>query len=79
VAVYCHKDIGLYLRGLAGQRVHAPDRITIVEVDRRFADAVAAKLERRNALAISVTEGQLYVDMGGESFSTALVRHAWPG
>ena len=78
VVVYCHKDVRHYLRTLAGQKVHAPARITIVEIDRRFVDAVAAKVERRTALALSVTEGQLNVDVGGEAFDAELVRHAFP-
>jgi uncharacterized protein YaeQ len=78
VVVYCHKDVNLYLRGLAGQKVHAPERVAIVALDRRFVDAVAAKLERRTTLAVSVTEGEVYVDVGGEAFTTTLVRHALP-
>ena len=79
VVVYCHKDVGMYLRGLGGQKVHAPERVSIVEVDRRFVEAVAAKVERRTAMSLTVTEGQLFVDIGGESFSATLVRHALPG
>ncbi len=78
VVVYCHKDVGPYFRTLAGQRVHAPERIAIVELDRAFVEAVAAKIERRNTLALSITEGQVYADIGGASFSAALVRHALP-
>jgi uncharacterized protein YaeQ len=78
VVVYCHKDIGLYLRGLGGQRVHAPDRVTLVALDRRFVEAAAARVERRTTLEVSVVEGQIYVDVGGASFTTELTRHAFP-
>jgi uncharacterized protein YaeQ len=77
VAVYCHKDVALYLRNLTGQRVHNADRLRIVEVDRRFIEAAAAKVERRTALTVSVTEGTLYLDVGGASFTTALPVHAF--
>lgn len=79
VVVYCHKDLALYVRTLAGQRVHAPERVEIVELDRAFVAALAAKVERRTTLSLSVTEGQLYADVGGESHTAALVRHGFPG
>lgn len=78
VVVYCHKDLGIYVRNLAGQKVHAPERVTLVGLDRRFVEAVAGKVERRTTIAISVNEGELYVDVGGESFSTQLVRQGFP-
>ena len=78
VSVYCHKDIGLYLRSLAGQKIHAPERVAIVAFDRRFIDAVAAKIARRTTMDLSVTEGELYLDIGGESFTTTLARHPLP-
>ena len=79
VVVYCHKDISLYLRNLTGQRVHAPEKVRIVALDRRFIETVAAKITRRTTLAVSVTEGQIYLDIAGESFTMALVDHALPG
>lgn len=79
VVVYCHKDVDIYLRNLSGQKIHAPERVSVVALDRRFLEALAAKIERRTPLAISVTEGVLYVDAGGESFSTTPTRHSPPG
>lgn len=79
VVVYCHRDAPGYLRSLAGQRVHAPDRVTIVEIERKFLDAIVDKLERRTRMALSITEGQLYVDLHGVSLTSAVVRHAFPG
>ncbi|MDP2305597.1 MAG: YaeQ family protein [Pseudomonadota bacterium] len=78
VVVYCHKDVGPYFRTLGGQKVYAPERITIVELERAFVEACANKVERRTTLALSVTEGQMYLDIGGESFTSPLVRHALP-
>ena len=75
VVVYCHKDPALYLRGLAGQKVHAPERVTIVVRDRRTIEAAAARVERRTTLSVSVTEGPLYLDVGDQSFVLELVRH----
>jgi uncharacterized protein YaeQ len=74
VVVYCHKDPAAYGRALAGQRVHAPERVTIVELDRGFIAEAAARIDRRTLLTVSVTEGQLYLDLGGVSTETTLVR-----
>lgn len=78
VVVYCHKDVNLYLRNLAGTRVHAPERVSIVEMDRRFIEGIAGKLTRRVTMSVSVSDGELYVDIGGEAFAMTLVRRALP-
>ena len=78
VAVYCHKDIGSFLRNVSGARMHAPERVAIVELDRDLIDALAAKLERRTRWTVSVNEGEIYVEVGGESVHATLHRHAWP-
>lgn len=78
VLVYCHKDTPHYLRSLYGQRVYAPDRIEIVELDPELITLLAEKIQRRTALNLTLTEGQLYLDIGGDSFTTTLVRHPFP-
>ena len=78
VVVYCHKEVHHYLRSLAGQKIYEPERITIVGLDRAFVGSAAAKIEKRTKMALSVTEGTLYVDIGGESFSAPLERLAVP-
>ncbi|MEQ1506513.1 MAG: YaeQ family protein [Myxococcota bacterium] len=74
VVVYCHKDIDAYLRSLAGHKIHASERVSVVEVDRALIAALVARLERRTALQLSVSEGTLYVDAGGEALAMPLVR-----
>ena len=78
VVVYCHKDLKAWFRALAGQRVHKPERVSIIELDRRFIAAATARVEKRTALSVSVNEGELYVDIGGESLATTLRRHPLP-
>lgn len=78
VAVYCHKEFHHYLRSLAGQKVHAPERITLIGLDRAFIAAAAALVEKRTALSVSVTEGTLYLDIGAASLSTPIDRRPWP-
>jgi uncharacterized protein YaeQ len=78
VAVYCHKDADAWLRGLAGHEVHEAESIGMYRFERAFVDAVAERLERRNTWALSVTEGALYLDVGGQTVEGAVERLAWP-
>ncbi|MEN9935644.1 MAG: hypothetical protein RLZZ387_2223 [Chloroflexota bacterium] len=74
-AVYTHRDVEQLLGQLAGKRIHRAEEIPIYTFERGFVGRVAALIERRTALAISVTERQLYVDIGGQSLSSALLVH----
>jgi len=78
VAVYCHKDADSWLRGLAGHEVHAAETIALHRIDKALVDALAAKLQRRNAWSLSVTEGALYLDVDGQTLVGAVERLAWP-
>jgi uncharacterized protein YaeQ len=79
VAVYCHKDAGAWLRSLAGHDVHRAESIALYELDRAFVGELAAGLERRNTWALSVTEGALYLDVGGRTLEGTVARLPWPG
>lgn len=65
--VYTHKDPRQLLRQLAGERIHRADSIEIRAIDRELIDALVARLDRRTAFALAVTDGHLYVTIGGES------------
>lgn len=78
VVVYCHKEIETYLRTLASHPVHGPEKITIVEIPRPLVAALAGALDRRTRLCISVNDGELYVDIGGEPLTAALVARPYP-
>lgn len=73
VAVYCHRNAESWLRGLAGQTVHAPEQIALYRFDAPFVDALANAVERRNTWSLSVTEGTLYLDRGGDDREQTLV------
>lgn len=78
VAVYCHKDEGSWLRSLAGHDVHRAESIALFRIERAFVDAVAERLERRNAWSLSVTEGTLYLEIGGQTLVGTVERLPWP-
>jgi uncharacterized protein YaeQ len=78
VVVWCHKDAPRWIAQLAGARIHAPERLRVVEVPRPLLAWLAERLDRRNRWALSRTEGELFVEVAGKTFSSALPVHPWP-
>lgn len=79
VAVYTYKDGAQLVRQLAGerdQRIHRAESIEIRAIDRALVDALVARLDRRTQLDLAVTDGHLYVTVGGETLDGAVERHA---
>ena len=74
-AVYTHRDVDQLLSQLSGKKIHRAETIPIYALDRRFVDQLAATIERRTALTLSVTERHLYVEAGGTTLDSALVEH----
>ena len=70
VAVYTHRDVRRLLDQYAGQRIHRAEHIPIYAFDRAFVEEVAAHLDRRSRLAITLTEGELFVDLDGRTWQT---------
>jgi uncharacterized protein YaeQ len=73
VAVYTHKDVGQFLRNLAGERIHNAEGLEIYAVDRALVAALASRLDRRVTFALSVSEGELYASIGADTL-TGVVR-----
>lgn len=75
VAIYTHRAIGQVLAQLNGQGIHRAGEIPVFEFGAGFVDEVAAALDRRVSLSMSVTERQVYFDVGGRSFHTEIIEH----
>jgi uncharacterized protein YaeQ len=75
VAVYTHHDPARLLRQLAGERIHRAEAIELYAIDRQLVAALAARLERRMAFSLSVTDRHLYVTLGSETLSGAVEAH----
>jgi len=75
VVVYTHKDPELLLRQLAGQRIHRPEAIELFSLERSLIAFCVARLQRRTALGMSVSEGQLYLSLGDEHATGRIERH----
>jgi len=76
VAVYMHRDPGQFLKSLAGERIHRVDALELYALDRALVSALAAKLERRMAFALSINERDLYVSIGTDTLTGAVRRCA---
>ena len=75
VAVYMHKDPANFVRQLAGERIHRAESLELLAVDRSLLDALVSHLDRRMTFDLSVTDGDLYLTVGGETISGRIQRH----
>ena len=74
VAVYTHKEPAVLLRQLAGERIHRAETIELYAFDRELIAGLVARLERRMAFDLSVTDAHLFVSMEGATLSGELER-----
>ena len=72
VAVYTHKAPAVLLRQLEGERIHRADAIELYAFDREIIDGLVARLERRMAFDLSVTDAHLFISMEGATLSGEL-------
>jgi len=74
VAVYTHKDPAQFLKQLAGKKIHNAAALELYAVDRALVSALVARLERRVTFAVSVSGRELYLTIGADNLSGAVVR-----
>jgi uncharacterized protein YaeQ len=79
VVVYTHKEPRQVLPQLMGERIHRVESLEFYSLDREMLARLAARLNRRLAFALSVSDDHLYLTVGDETFSGALERHAVGG
>ena len=74
VAVYTHKEPRIFLRAYEGERIHKAESLELYAVDRELLAEFVQRLERRMKFAMTVTDGQLFLDFGSDSVSGAVER-----
>lgn len=74
--IYTHRDPAKVMAPWAGKRIHESERIVLHSFDPGFIDAAVAVLERRNTMTLSITERQLYLELGGANLSSAVHDHS---
>lgn len=75
VAVYMHKHPGQFIKQLAGERIHRVDELELYAIDRDLIAALAARLERRMAFSLSINERELYLSIGSDTLTGAVLRY----
>src|SRR5688572_23416818 len=79
VAVYTHRDARQLLAQLSGAKIHRAEEIPIRCFDRRQIDEIAALIDRRTSLALTVTHGELFISIGERTFTLPMVEHRLEG
>jgi uncharacterized protein YaeQ len=74
--VYTHRDPAKVIALWAGKRIHRAESITLHSFDPGFIEAAAALVERRNAMTLSITERRIYLELNGETLSSAIHDHS---
>lgn len=74
VAVYTHKDVTQFVGRLRGERIHRVEELDLYALDRDLLTNLEARLARRMAFSLTVTEQHLYVSVGEESFTGVIER-----
>ena len=74
VAVYTHKDVDRLMANLAGERIHRAGEMEIYAVDRALVSTLAARLDRRLALTLSVQDRELFIAIGTENLTGTVTR-----
>jgi uncharacterized protein YaeQ len=78
VAVYTHKDPTQFLKQLAGERIHRVDALELYAIDRALVGALVARLERRVAFSLGISDRELYLSIGSDNLAGAVVRLHFP-
>lgn len=78
VALYTHKDPRTLFRNYEGAKIHKAEQIEVFAMDRDLLVALSTHLGRRNSWTLSVMDGTLYVEVGGESYSGVVERLSLP-
>ena len=74
VAVYTHKVPTQFLKQLAGERMHRAEALELYAIDRALVSALVARLARRVAFSLFVTDHELYLSIGADHLTGSLVR-----
>ena len=75
VAVYTHKAPAQLLAQLAGERIHRAESLELYSLDRELVAGFVARLERRTAFDLSVTDRHLFISIDGATLSGEIARH----
>jgi uncharacterized protein YaeQ len=74
VAVYPIRAVEPWVARMGGERIHRAERIAVQVIDAELVGTMAARLDRRMEVDLSVSEGTLYLSIGDETFTGGIQR-----
>ena len=74
VVVYVHKDPTQFVKALDGEKIYRAAKLELYAIDRALIGELVARLERRVAFSLSVEDRELYLSIGADNLSGAVVR-----
>lgn len=74
-AVYTHRDAVQLLSQLSGKKIYRAEEIPVYALDPRFVADVTGLIERRTSLAVTRSDGELFVDVAGQSLRSPVTQH----
>lgn len=74
-AVYTHRDAQKVLSAWEGKPIHRAQNVVVRSFEPAFIEEATRAIERRNTLSVSVTEGELYLELNGTSLVTTIGVH----
>jgi uncharacterized protein YaeQ len=73
--VYTHRDARQLVAQLAGEKIHRAGDVRIRAFDKAIVEEVAALIERRTSMAISVSAGDVMVSIGDRTITLPVAEH----
>jgi uncharacterized protein YaeQ len=77
VAVYTHRARTL-LYALAGEKIHRAESLELYSIDADVLSTLVERLDRRNEFALSISDREMYISMGGASITGRIDRLTIP-
>jgi uncharacterized protein YaeQ len=74
VAVYTHKDADQLAARLRDQRIHRAEALELYAVDREWLANLAASLSRRMEFALTISDRQVYLSLGAQTLTCAVLK-----
>jgi uncharacterized protein YaeQ len=74
VAVYTHKAPAQFLKQLAGEKIYRGEELELYAIDGGIISALVERLERRVAFSLTITDHELYLSIGADNLTGAVVR-----
>jgi uncharacterized protein YaeQ len=74
VAVYTTRDIDRFVQNLSGTQIHRAEKLELYAIDRALVSALAARLDRRMAFTLTVSDRELFLSLGADTLSGKVAR-----